>query len=77
MIKKNKVNIEEIANLIIIRNYVYNSLENFSIDRPTVSEMGNMLSLLDKRIIEMLKDNSFKDQIKCSTSEVIRYENLK
>lgn len=53
----------EIVDLIKIRDYVINSIALPTIDRKTVNELNNMLLLLDKRIIEMICSDEFKDYI--------------
>jgi len=57
------MNLQELLNLIGIREYVVNSVNNCSIDRPTVKELGGILILLDNKIISILKSPEFKDYI--------------
>jgi hypothetical protein len=57
------MDLQELTNLIQIRQYVVNTVNNLTIDRPTVTAMNNTLLLLDKKIIGLLTDKSFKDFI--------------
>lgn len=67
------MDLKEIANLITIRNYVFNIINLPTIDKTTVTKMNNSLLLLDKKIIELLSSNEFKDYINYNDiNEVIR-----
>lgn len=55
--------LDEINSLITVRNYVNQTLNNNAIDRPTLSELGETLLLLDNKIIKMLKEPEFKEYI--------------
>lgn len=55
--------LNEIVDLIKIRDYVINSLALPTIDRKTVNELNGILLLLDKMIIGMLTSPAFKDYV--------------
>lgn len=57
------LNFEELTNLIQIRQYVVHAINDFTVDRPTVSEMNGTLLLIDKKILEILKGSEFKKYI--------------
>lgn len=57
------MDLSELVNLINIRQYVFNAINLSSIDRATVNELNGMQFLLDKKIIEILKDTEFKNYI--------------
>lgn len=55
--------LQEISNLIQIRNYVSSAINNFSIDKKVIKELNNTLILLDRRITEELVSDVFKEHI--------------
>jgi hypothetical protein len=55
------MDLKEITDLITIRQYVVNSTGNPSIDRKTVNYMNGMLLMLDKKIVELLQSDTFKE----------------
>jgi hypothetical protein len=57
------MDIRELSDLISIRQYVMNASANFSIDRAAVNDLGGILLMLDKKIIDILRDKEFKDYI--------------
>ncbi len=57
------VEIKEITDLIQIRQYLSNTMGNPVLDKPTVNEMNNTLILIDKKIVGLLKTESFKEYI--------------
>lgn len=57
------MNLEEINQLIDIRNYIYNSINNHSIERSVINELNGMLILVDKRIVNILCGDDFKNYI--------------
>lgn len=58
------MDLKEVIDLIAIRGYIINSINNNpSIDRPTLSELNGMLLLTDRKILGILKDKEFKDYI--------------
>jgi hypothetical protein len=74
--------LNEITDLITVRQYVYNSISNSSIDKATVNVMSGMLILIDKKILSLLQDNKFKEYIdykdvKKAVEEVVRINNIK
>ena len=76
------MNLKELTDLISIRQYVVNSTANPTIDRSTVSYMNGLLILLDKKIIEILKSDGFKDyvdykNVKQAIEDVARITNIK
>jgi hypothetical protein len=76
------MDLQEINDLINIRKYVANSLENHTIDRATVNVLNGMLILIDNKIIKMLQNDSFKEYIgykdvRKAIEEVARITNIK
>ena len=77
------MNYQEILNLISIRNYIANMINNSNIiDRATVSELNGTLILIDKKIIEMLKSQEFKSyigyqEVRQAIEEVAKLNNIK
>jgi len=57
------MNIKEIADLIAIRQYTRNAIEFPSTDRKLISILGNVTTLIDKKIIKMVTSAEFKDLI--------------
>lgn len=57
------MDLSAITDLIKVRDYIANSLNNNSIDRKTLSELGKMLLLTDQKILNMLNTDKFKDYI--------------
>jgi len=55
--------LDEIIDLIAIRQYVVNSTANPAIDRATVTYMNDLLLLTDKKIISLLMSDEFKQYI--------------
>ena len=75
-------NIKDIVDLIAIRNYVSNSVNNFSLKREVSNELNSMTILLDKMIIDQLMGKEFKELINFgqaseAVKEVVKTTNLK
>lgn len=76
------MNLKELNELINVRQYVVNSTANPTIDRQTVNYMNGLLILLDKKIIEILKNDEFKDyvdykNVRQAIEDVARITNIK
>lgn len=76
------MDISEISNLISIRMYVVQSVNNYSIARDVVSELNAMVILLDKLIVEKLMSPDFKKLINYAdkdkaVAEVAKLTNIK
>lgn len=76
------MDLQELTNLITVRQYISIAIGNAAMDRATVSELNGMLLLIDKKIISILKDNEFKEYInywdvKNAIEEVARITNIK
>ena len=76
------MDISEISNLIAIRTYVVQSVNNYSLQKSVVSEMSAMIILLDKLIIEKLMSQDFKKLINFAdkdkaVAEVAKITNIK
>lgn len=76
------MDLNEITSLIEIRQYVVNSTGNPTIDRATVSYMNGMLIMLDKKIVELLKSEEFKEyvnykDVRAAIEEVAKITNIK
>jgi len=57
------MDLKEIVDLITIREYMVNSSNNHTIDRKTVNFMIGSLLLVDKKIINLLQSDEFKEYI--------------
>lgn len=57
------MDLQELVDLINIRQYVVNSTANPAIDRGTVTYMNSVLLLLDRKIVGLLQTSEFKEYI--------------
>lgn len=65
--------LKEVVDLIVIRNYVASSVNNFSLKREVTNELNSMTMLLDKLIIDQLTSKEFKSLIHFDqASEVVK-----
>lgn len=55
--------LKEINELISIRNYIVNALNNPTVERKVISEINSILLLVDKKILGLLTGPSFKDYV--------------
>jgi hypothetical protein len=55
------MDLQEITSLIAIRNHMISSINNYALKRDTVSQLNEMLILLDRRIVDKLLGSEFKD----------------
>jgi hypothetical protein len=74
--------ISEIVDLIHVRNYVANSINNHSLKRDSVNQLNTTLILLDKMLVSELTGSTFKDKIhfenaKEAVQEVVETTNIK
>lgn len=74
--------INEINSLISIRNYLFNSINNYNLEKSIIKYMQQMLVLTDKKIITLLSSDKFKDYINFETmqtsmEEVAKVTNIK
>jgi hypothetical protein len=76
------MDLKEITDLIAIRQYVVNSTGNPAINRETVSYMNGVLILIDKKIVDLLKGQEFKEYIdyqnvRQAIEDVVKITNIK
>lgn len=76
------MDLKEITDLIAVRQYVVNSTGNPAINRETVSYMNGVLILVDKKIVELLKGQEFKEYIdyqnvRQAIEDVVKITNIK
>ena len=76
------MDLKEITDLIAIRQYVVNSTGNPAINRETVSYMNGVLILDDKKIVDLLKGQEFKEYIdyqnvRQAIEDVVKITNIK
>ena len=74
--------INEIADLIAIRNYVQLSQDNYNLRKEQVAELRTILILLDKKIANVLVGDEFKslvnfEEAKAAVAEVAAINNIK
>src|ERR1700733_15102285 len=62
-LRSSKMDLKELVDLIAIRQYVVNSTGNPVLNRATVNVMNGMLLLIDKKIINLLEGQDFKEYI--------------
>jgi hypothetical protein len=55
--------LKELTDLIVIRQYVVNSTANPAVDRKTVNYLNGALLMIDKKIIGLLQSDDFKKYI--------------
>jgi hypothetical protein len=55
--------LKELVDLITVRQYVVNSTGNSTIDRQTVNYMNGLLLMIDKKIVQLLQSDDFKDYV--------------
>jgi hypothetical protein len=55
--------LKELSELIKIREYVANSVATSTIERKTITELNNLLLLIDKKIITLLLGDEFKEYV--------------
>ena len=72
----------EISQLIEVRNYAVNAVNNFNLDREDGRAMQKMLILLDKLIVKEMLSPEFKKIVEFSkadeaVAEVINNNNIK
>lgn len=53
----------DIANLIRIRDYAANSVNNLYIDRKTATALNSMVTALDAKLAELIQSDEFKSYI--------------
>jgi hypothetical protein len=76
------MDLQELVDLISIRQYVVNSTGNSTMDRATVNVMNGMLILIDKKIVGLLQSDEFKEyvnyaDVRKAIEEVAHTNNIK
>lgn len=76
------MDLKELNDLIVIRQYVVNSTGNPTIDKATVRYMDGLLLMIDKKIITILSSDQFKEYIsykdvKQAIQDVAKITNIK
>lgn len=71
-----------ITNLIQIRGYVLNAINNYTLPKETSKTLSKMLTVLDNRIVENIISNDFKELIGFEdaakmTMEAMKNNNIK
>lgn len=74
--------LQELVDLIAVRQYVVNSTGNPAINKETVNYLSNALLMIDKKIVGILQSDDFKNyinfqDIKQAISEVRQITNIK
>jgi hypothetical protein len=57
------MDLKEISSLIEIKHYVQETINNYAIDKASITELQKMLVLIDKTIINKLLGSEFKEFI--------------
>ena len=76
------MDLQELVNLITVRQYVVNSTGNSSFTKKTINTLCNMLVVIDNKIVESLQSEEFKTYInyadvKRAVEEVRNINNIK
>lgn len=71
-----------ITHLIEIRSYVASAVNNFTLPKDSSNQLNKMLVMLDRRIVERLLSDEFKDTLGYEDldkimAEVIKNNNIK
>jgi len=77
MLSENEMDLAEISNLIQIRNYMAQAIQNYGIKKEVVSELNDMILMVDKLIIDGLTGPEFKEKISFSNLKEIKAEIIK
>lgn len=57
------MNLQEITQLISIRDYVRTSIENLYLDKDTAKSLQKILPILDRKIVDLLQSENFGDYL--------------
>lgn len=63
-----------ISDLIHIRNYVVQATNNFALSKTTFKDLSKMLVVLDKKIVEQILSDEFKDIVGFGDAETVMRE---
>ena len=66
--------IQEIACLINIKQYVTNMAESFSIDKKSLKDLDTIKLLIDKKLVNLLLGQKFKEFVGFEHAEAARAE---
>lgn len=74
--------LKEITDLIAIRQYILNSTDNASLDKKVVNYMSKLLLMVDRKIVETLQSDSFKEYVNYqdiakTLEDVVRMNDIK
>ena len=58
-----------VSDLINIRNYVVQAINNYSLAKLTAKELNKMLLVLDKKIVDEILSDDFKEIVGFDTAE--------
>lgn len=67
--------IQFLSNLIAIRQYIRNAIEFHTVEKATSNELNSILLSLDRKIIDIIKDRSFKDLISHKDADKLNQDN--
>lgn len=71
------MNFKELTDLIHIREYVINTINNPTLSRSTVKELNGILILLDNKIVSIITGAEFKEYIGYADVQKAIYEAAK
>lgn len=57
------MDIKEIQALIDIKYYLVNAVNNFNIDKTKIHQLMNLVSLVDKKLVDALLSDDFKHYV--------------
>ena len=76
------MNLNELTDLIKVREYVVSATGNGAIDRKTVNYLNGLLIMVDRKILALLECEAFKQyvdykDIKQAIADVAQHNNIK
>lgn len=72
--------LQEITNLIQLRNYISTAVNNMSTERKAMNELHNMLLLIDQKLVNTIISDNFKEELGIkdsgkAVSEIVKTNN--
>jgi hypothetical protein len=71
------MNLNEITQLIEIRSYVFNAINNFNLPKEEGHQLNKMLVLIDRRIVDRLMGEEFKNFLGYQDADKVMLEAAK
>lgn len=71
-VRKKMINLQQINDLISIRNYAINCANNGYVDKQTANYMSGLIHLIDKKISLLLMSDEFKEFVNYQDPKVLK-----